>query len=393
MNLLFISYWGIQEGLTQATVIPNINILSHYNSICKVILITIERGEIPQPAHINKKSKHIPISSKSNSRPLYGSIIDFIMIPKTLKKICNQFQIDKIIARGAPGGAMAYMVSKKTGIPYFVESFEPHADYMKESGVWKKLSFKYLFQKKWEKEQLRTTSGIMTVTDGYTNLLKNRSERELNILTVPCAVTMSQFQYNPTDRLMIRKDLGIVEDQTVGIYVGKFGGLYMDISDLHILEMLFKFFSDLNLIILTSSPNSEIFKMLSSYPGPEQKLHILYVPHRKVPKYLSASDFAISLVKPFHSAKFTSPIKHGEYWANGLPVLMTEGIGDECNFLEKEHGGVLFNENNLKSSLKKLQRIIEDPNHRKKIPEIARKYRSFDTVKQAYEMMIISPDL
>ena len=116
------------------------------------------------------------------------------------------------------------------------------------------------------------------------------------------------------------------------------------------------------------------------------------MPHNDVPMYLSASDFAISLVKPFASARFTSPIKHGEYWANGLPVLMTEEIGDERNFLEKEKGGVLFNEHNLMSSLKKLQKILDDPDHRKKIPELARKYRSFDKVKQAYERMIISSE-
>jgi hypothetical protein len=389
MNLLFISYWGIHEGLTQATVIPNIKILSHYKSVHKVILITIERDNILKPEFITEKTKHIAISSKSNLLPFFGGIIDFIKIPNTLKKFCADFRINKIIARGAPAGALAYLVSRKTGIPYFVESFEPHADYMKDCGVWKKWSLKYIFQKKWEKDQIQNASGIMTVSSEFSNILKNRSDQKLNIITVPCAVNISKFKYNPRDRIMIRRDFGIPENQNVGIYVGKFGGLYMDLNEIQILEPLFNFFPDLNLIILTSIPKYEIDIKFSSYMNSNQKLHTLFVPHCEVPKYLSASDFAISLVKPFHSAKYTSPIKHGEYWANGLPVLMTEGIGDERNFLENEKGGALFNENNLMSSLEKLRDIMDDPDHRIKIPELARKYRSFDTVKQAYERMII----
>jgi glycosyltransferase involved in cell wall biosynthesis len=391
MNLLFISYWGINEGLTQATVIPNVKILSHYNSIHKVILVTIERGKVPIPEYLSDKTEHIPIQSKSNSVPFFGKIIDFITIPRTLKKLSRYYQVDKIISRGAPGGALAYLISKKTGIPFFVESYEPHADYMMESGVWKKWNLKYLYQKKWEKEQFQNASGIMTVTDGYTNILNIKSNRKMNIITVPCAVSDSEFRYNPADRFKIRNDLGIKKDQNVGIYVGKFGGLYIDINELNILESLFKYFSDLYLIILTSNPRYEIEIKLSSLLNSEQNLYILNVPHNEVPKYLSASDFAISLVKPFHSAMYTSPIKHGEYWANGLPVLMTEGIGDERNFLEKEKGGVQFNAHNLMSSLNKLQTILNDPDHRKKIPELARKYRSFDKVRQAYERMIISP--
>jgi len=392
MNLLFISYWGINEGLSQSTVIPNVKILSQNKSVNKVVLVTIERGKLPKPEYISDKTEHIPILSKSNSIPYFGKILDFITIPKTINKFCTTFQINKIIARGAPGGALAYKISKKTGIPYFVESFEPHADYMKDSGVWKKWNLKYIFQKKWEKKQCQTASGIMTVSEGFTNILNDRSIQELEIMTVPCAVDVSEFKFNPTDRFRIRKELGIEKNQKIAIYVGKFGGLYIDKNELNILVPMFRYFPDLHLIILTSNPKNEIEKKLSSYMDPEHRLYIFNVPHNDVPMYLSASDFAISLVKPFASARFTSPIKHGEYWANGLPVLMTEEIGDERNFLEKEKGGVLFNEHNLMSSLKKLQKILDDPDHRKKIPELARKYRSFDKVKQAYERMIISSE-
>jgi glycosyltransferase involved in cell wall biosynthesis len=392
MRLLFISYWGIEEGLTKATVIPHVKLLSQYKKISKIYLVSIERNSGVNPRIISKKIIHKPLLSKSLSLKKVGQAIDFIQIPRNLTSYCKDLSIEKIIARGTLAGTIAYKVSMKTKIPFYVESFEPHADYMKDCGVWKKWSLKYLFQKKWEKDQIQNASGIMTVSSGFSNILKNRSDQKPNIITVPCAVNVSEFEFNTNDRVKIRAELGIGENKKVAIYVGKFCGLYINKNELNILEPIFKYFSDMHLIILTSNPKNELEEIFFSFMDAKQRLHIFNVPHRNVSGYLSASDFAISLVKPFHSAKYTSPIKHGEYWANGLPVLMTEGIGDERNFLEKEKGGVLFNEKNLMSSLEKLRKILDDPDHRTKIPELARKYRSFDTVKQAYEKMIISPD-
>jgi glycosyltransferase involved in cell wall biosynthesis len=391
MNVLFISYWGIHDALTQATVVPNIKILCQFNSVRKVILITIERGIIAKPEHICNKAKHIPVSSKYNLLPFFGSIIDFITIPKTLKKICTQFQIDKIIARGAPGGALANLVLKITGIPFFVESFEPHADYMKETKVWNKWSLRFLFQKRWEIEQCQNASGIMTVAEGYTQYLISQYSIEEKIITVPCAVDPLVFKFNPVDRKSIRKRLKLKNEQVVGIYSGKFSGLYIELNELKILAPLFDFFENFKLLILTPHSINEVKSAMSKIHNTEENILIKKVPHNAIPEYLSAADFALSLNKSFPSGKYLSPIKIGEYWANGLPVLMTEGIGDERNFLEKEKGGVIFNENNLISSLEKLQEILDDPNHRIRIPELARKYRSFDKVKEAYVKMIISP--
>ncbi|GEM_PF-6753269 len=45
MNILFLSYWGINEGLTAATVFPHLEILAGFSNIDKVLLVTIERDE------------------------------------------------------------------------------------------------------------------------------------------------------------------------------------------------------------------------------------------------------------------------------------------------------------------------------------------------------------
>ena len=56
-----------------------------------------------------------------------------------------------MIAEGAPAGAMVYLLWQKTRLPFYVESFEPHADYMRESGVRRSWDPRYWFQRHREK--------------------------------------------------------------------------------------------------------------------------------------------------------------------------------------------------------------------------------------------------
>jgi len=389
MNILFISYWSINDGLTQSTVLPHIKILSQFNIINKIILVTIENSIESQPINLSGNSYHIPITTTWRQFPFLQKFIDFIRIPGIIKHYCIKFQIDKIIARGALAGALAYLSFRKTQIPYYVESFEPHADYMRETGVWYKWNLKYVFQKIWEKKICQTANGIMTVTEGYTNYLKKKHPEKSNILTVPCAVNITFFKYNHKDRLYIRNELGFDEIEMIGIYTGKFSGLYINIKELNILTDIFDYFSNPGLIFLTPTPENDIRHTLQSLNFPQNRIIIKNVSHKEVPQYLSAADFALSLNKSFASGRYLSPVKIGEYWANGLPVLMTEGIGDESEFLEEEKGGVFFNPGNISAALPKLENLIKDPEHRTRIPGLATKYRSFNTVKEAYKKLIL----
>ena len=390
MNILFISYWGIEEGLTQATVIPHVKILSEYDIIKNIILVTIERGSSVKFAKPLKKLLHIPIEASLLNVPSLGQIIDFIRIPVILRKYCVKYKIDILLARGTLAGTLAYKVFKKSKIPFFVESFEPHADYMNDTGVWHKWSLKYLLLKRWEFKQCLYASGLMTVTEGYTDYLKAKYKSSIQILTVPCATDINIFKYIPEDRRRIRKRFGFSENQLIGIYAGKFGGLYLNFTELVILKELSEYFPDLGLILLTPTAERIILKEIRRFIHSDCKLIVKNVDHQDVPQFLSAADFALSLNKTFQSGKYLSPVKIGEYWANGLPVIMTEGIGDENDFLENEMGGVLFNVKNPATSLYKLKNLINDPEHRNKIPRLAQKYRSFKTVKKTYEKMIIS---
>ncbi|WP_373399074.1 hypothetical protein V8V91_04995 [Algoriphagus halophilus] len=72
----------------------------------------------------------------------------------------------------------------------------------------------------------------------------------------------------------------------------------------------------------------------------------LQVPFKDIPIYLNAADFGISLRAPHPSIQGILPIKFGEYLMCGLPVIVSQGIGDldelvqgsqSCYFLDHQH--------------------------------------------------------
>nr|WP_255710117.1 glycosyltransferase [Pontibacter harenae] len=162
----------------------------------------------------------------------------------------------------------------------------------------------------------------------------------------------------------------------------------MEDETFRIYKKCFALIPDFKLIILSPNSKEYIQKKLLQHSIEQSKVYVAAVPHHEVPAYLSAADFAFATYKPGPSKKYLSPVKIGEYWANGLPVLLTEGVGDDSDIIKNEGGGAVFNlteEGSLEKALDKIQQILKDTNHRQEIPNLARKYRSPDKIKEAYE--------
>jgi glycosyltransferase involved in cell wall biosynthesis len=390
-TIMLLCYWGLQDGLTQGAVMPHLQVLNTVKDIKEVLLVTLERGEghqiIPKSSLLPEKVQHWPIYLKLYRLNLFTKIADFVVLPKQLVQLCKQENIQFIVAYGALSGALGYKVWLKEKIPFCVSSFEPHADYMMESNVWKKKGLKYIFQKRWEKLQKNYAAALMPVTENYKKQLLEEGVSGARVFVVPCTVDLLTFKFDNKSRRYMRLHLNC-EDATIGIYVGKYGGLYYEQEAFYIYKRCFNTIQNFRLIILSPQPQEEIVQYLEQHQIDKSKVYIASAPHAEVPQYLSAADFAFATIKSYPSARYCSPVKIGEYWANGLPVLLTEGVGDDSSIIQREGGGATFNlqeEGSLESALEQIQQILKDPNHRQEIPKLAQKYRSPERIREAYE--------
>ena len=141
MRILFLGYWGLHDGLTVSTIFPHLRILQERPDVAAVRLVTIERGAEAQaeltfaPGFETGKISFEPLRSRPGRNVILNKIEDFTRFPNELVKQVADFQPDFILARGTPAGSLAYLVWQKTKLPFYVESYEPHADYMLDSGV------------------------------------------------------------------------------------------------------------------------------------------------------------------------------------------------------------------------------------------------------------------
>jgi glycosyltransferase involved in cell wall biosynthesis len=244
-------------------------------------------------------------------------------------------------------------------------------------------------EKYWEQKQKKYAKGLMPVANNYKQKLVMEGVDASKLNVIPCCVELEEFKYKEEQRLAVRKKLNI-EDEVTGIYVGKFGGIYYSDEALESFKAAFEYFkNNFKMIILTPDNKSQIRNRLIEIGLDKDSFIVDSIPHSEVPSYLSAADFAFSLYRPSRSKRFLSPIKNGEYWANGLPIIMTKGIGDDSQIIDSEGGGVTFDleDNNLIKALQKIEVIIQSGSRievSKGIRNVALHHRNFDIAREVY---------
>lgn len=389
MNVLFIGYWGANEGLSKATIYPHLKILCQNKHVTSVTYLSLERQN-PSEFGLFSHSKldHYPVYIEPYKLRWVNKMFSFFQVRRQAAIVVRNRKIHLVICRSGLAGIFGDYLKGKFQIPYWVESFEPHNEYMIETGIWKRGWISDRLYKASVARQLTSADFLLPVSKAYARRLAMEGIPGEKIMVLPCTVDIDQFAFNLAKREVVRSALGIEEDCVVGIYVGKFGGLYLKDEALEIFNNAAIYFGKFHLIILTPSPGEVPWGLQDDV---KVKRTVLTVDHSVVPDYLSASDFAFAIYRPGNAMKYLSPIKVGEYWSNGLPVLLTEGVADESAIIELEGGGALFDlheasiEASLEASLNRIHGLI---GKRNQIALLAKKYRGSAIVENIYNLLI-----
>ena len=395
MRILYATYWGVNEGLSVATSQPNLRLLCAHEKVEKVDYVTIERNsKVIKPiktAFDELKVNWKPIYSKNYKIHFLNKINDIFLIRKFLLNLVKANNYDIIIFRGAIMAMFAYWVKKHTNAKVGLESYEPHAAYMLESGVWKASSLFYKAQLYYEKLIKQSADFLTTVTENYKQyLIDNEQVKKDKINVSPCWVQLDKFRFNPTQREKLRADLGW-QNATVGIYVGKFGSIYYDEEAFDLFKAAFDFFPDFRLILLSPDDANSLKMKLERVKISIEKTFIKLATHEEIPSFLSAADFAFSPIKVAPVRRFCSPIKDGEYWACGLPIIIPDGVGDDSDIIKKEGGGAVIdihNPQSVRNGLEIIAQTIKNENYREEIRTIAVQHRDKNWQEKAYQELL-----
>lgn len=397
-NVLVLTYWSYKNALIQTYTLPYVRIIKRNlppNS--KIFLLTIEQEYFKMTD--NEWEEEVKILNKEGIYPIriqydhFGIKMMFKLFSLvfSLKKIIRKENIDFIHAWCTPAGALGYILSVFTKKPLIIDSYEPHAEAMVENGSWKKsnLKFKLLF---WlEKKQSKKANTVIALTEGMKSYAKDKYGASFtNYYIKPALVNLDKFKWDEISYKTLRKKHE-VENKIVCLYAGKLGGIYLEEEVFDFFKVAHSYWQEkLKIYLLTDKNINEVNHFIRNKGIPESCIETKFIHYNDISEYFQLADFAINPVKPVPSKRYCTSIKDGEYWAAGLPVVITKDISDDSNIIHQNEIGYVLNALTHEEYEKACQKIdvllqLGREQINNSIVKIAKKYRSYEIANDVYK--------
>ncbi|HET6990006.1 MAG TPA: hypothetical protein VFJ43_01730, partial [Bacteroidia bacterium] len=308
-----------------------------------------------------------------------------------LKKIVRDKNISTIHTWCTSAGAIGWWLSKKTGVPLVLDSFEPHAEAMVETKAWKKggIAFRTLFCL--EKKQTHHAQWLIGVVPAMKEYAREKYKYTgTNFLFKPACIDLNNFNLSKRKNPALLESLGL-KDKIVCVYLGKFGGLYLREKTFEFFRKGFDHWGDrFRVLLITGTKREEIDKLCRDAGVDPSKVISKFLSPKDVPDYLGLGDFAVSGVSSAPSRNCCTPIKHGEYWAMGLPLMIGKKISEDSDIIEASKTGIIrenLSAPEMEKSVQQMDELIKtnaDGSLSMKIHELAVKHRNFKIAEDVY---------
>jgi len=394
-NILILTQWSFKDALVQTYTLPYVDIIRKIISPeRKIFLITAEQKQVAlndeEIKKINSdwtvKNMHLmPQPYRSfGIKKMIASASHLFRLYRAIKKE----KIKTIHAFCTPAGSMAYLLSKFTGADLIIDSYEPHAEAMVENGTWKKNSLAYKILFSLERKQTKKAKALIATSAGMKQYALDKYGAAVeNFFVKPACVDLIKFSPSGKD-ISLLKELGL-ENKIVCVYAGKLGGIYLKEEVFDFIRSCYDYWkNDFRFLMLTNAAKDEIKSQIQRAGLPENIVVSRFVYHHEVPRYLTLGDFALNPVKPVPTKRYCTSIKDGEYWAMGLPVVISPEISDDSSIIEDENIGVVMNFGDKKQyagTIIRLEQLLKNNRELKmKIRSAAEKYRSFSIAEKIY---------
>ena len=279
-------------------------------------------------------------------------------VPATMFDIaCGLFRVirehrkrpfDLLHARAYVAAAIACAVKQRTGVPFLFDQRGLQAEEYVDAGLWRSGSLAFRLTKRVEQWILREADGIVTLTEAVRPMLREfpglRQRQALPPWSViPTCVDLEHFAFDAADRERVRASLE-VGDRPVLVYSGSIGTFYLMDEMLDFYQAAREQWPGLFFLALVNRSPGTVEQALTGRGVPAADFAVTWVCHEEMPAYLSASDAAISFIRPSISKLSSSPTKYGEYLSCGLPVVASADVGDVNALLNHSNAGVLISE-------------------------------------------------
>lgn len=401
-NVLFLTHWSLGSGLIHAYTLPYCaQIRKILGNSSQLFLLTSDtRADLEDASkldNLNRKLNESDIAHISHRYSHNGlkKYVHLVFQIADLISIIHRYKIDTLHAFCTPAGSLALVLKLITGCNLIIDSLEPHAESMIESGTWnyKNLSFYILFALEWL--QVRFATAVIATTSSMRSYCITRYRYvPPKFFTKPACVDLEKFCLTPSETIPA-KEISF-KGKIVCVYAGKIGGIYLDSEIFQFIRVCYQELGDsFRFLLLTESSPELVDELLIQHQIPPSIVQHQTVTADKVPEYLAISDFALNPVRPISTKRYCTSIKDGEYWASGLPVVITKDISDDSDIIHNLNIGYVLRELSYNEYRQALHHILallnqDKPSLKRRVRYAAETYRSFSTSARIYETLYSS---
>ncbi len=347
MHVTYFSYWSLLDPLCQSQCLAYIKELTKAGYSFSLFTLEQEKYALDRVQTKKMKAelkqlgiKWYPLEYHKSMRLFTSGFYIFrgVLIGSyTTLKNKSKF----VHSRSSVPAGIALLVSKICRTEFLYDADSTLSEEYLDIGYWKRDSLAFRTTSYVERKSRELADKIIVLTDQLKEDFVNKLDVRSDISVIPCCVDTDLFFFDEAARKKKRAEIG-VNDETVFIYIGKVGTWYA-------VEEMFEFFkvfqekSPTSKFLIISQEDPQIFsEMADRHRISKDSLIIRSAYYTEISEWLSAADFSLAFIHSLESKKGSSPIKVGEYLAVGLPVVITENIGDYSKLIKKNKiGGVI----------------------------------------------------
>ncbi len=373
--------------------------LNHSDGKFRIFLITYENENFPltslqttQVAYWESKGL-IWVKLKWNpGTGIVAKIKDiaqgFFAVVRLRLKGCRHF-----VSLASIAGSFLFLYHVVLRFRFFLYQFEPHSEYAIDNKMWKKDSIQYKLAHFLERKAASHAYVIASGTRFMQQRLKEEWKVKAAFFKIPTVANDKKFRFLQTNRDAMRKRLGLLDEQRVLFYPGKFGDLYYKIETPLMFKWLKECDPSFHFLIVTPHTDEEVMDLFESADVTGKDYTIAHSDYSEIHHYFAAADFAVIAVPPGPSKKFISNIKVGEYLTAGLPYLITEGVSEDYLFAMERGVGVVvkdFKEEFIKSAFPAIDRFLNEDRAklRERCLQAGLAYRGFEKLNVEFQRAI-----
>ncbi len=355
-KILFISYDGMTDPLGQSQVIPYLSNLTKFGYSFTILSCDKPDKYLANKAYVEKLIEPFPIDWVSiayhKNPPVLSSIYDFRQLKRKAKQLQEKIGFDMVHTRPGLPTLVALWLKKTYGVKFLNDIRGFWADERVDGGMWniKNPLFKriYLFFKKHEFECIEKADYNNCLTYAAREVIhswKHIPGQPLPVEVIPCSVDLDLFDPGAVDPVLKKQfaeELNIKEGDTVFTYLGSIGGWYLTDEMMRFCKMLSDKIPSAKFLFISPHLHEMIAAAAVKQGLPAGRILTRQARRNEVPVLLSFSSYSIFFIKPCFSKLSSSPTKHGEIMAMGIPVITNAGVGDVEEIVTRYNAGYVL---------------------------------------------------